>query len=67
MFFYLSQIANHPLLVRRIYTDADVESLAKALLPRGIFGFECTLERIKEELMSYNDYALHRVSSFCNI
>ena len=58
-----SQIANHPLLLRRIYTDADVDSLAKALHPRGAFGFECTLERVREELMSYSDYALHKVGS----
>ena len=57
-----AQIANHPLLIRRIYTQADVESLAKKLHPIGAFGFECTSQRVKEELMSYSDYALHRVN-----
>jgi hypothetical protein len=56
------QIANHPLLIRRIYSQTDVESLAKKLHKIGVFGFECTLERVQEELMSYSDYALHKVN-----
>jgi len=59
----LFQIANHPLLVRRIYSDEDVIRFAKKLHPMGAFGFECTLERVIEELKSYNDFSIHRVIS----
>jgi SWI/SNF-related matrix-associated actin-dependent regulator 1 of chromatin subfamily A len=27
----------------------------------GVFGFECTLDRVIEELKSYNDFSIHRV------
>lgn len=57
----LFQIANHPLLVRRVYSDEDVICFAKKLHPKGAFGFECTLERVIEELKSYNDFSIHRV------
>ena len=57
----LFQIANHPLLVRRIYSDEDVVRFAKKLHPMGAFGFECTLDRVIEELKSYNDFSIHRV------
>lgn len=58
------QIANHPLLIRRIYNDEDVIRFAKKLHPKGVFGFECTLERVIEELKSYNDFSIHQVISW---
>ncbi|KAB2626032.1 SWI/SNF-related matrix-associated actin-dependent regulated protein 1B [Pyrus ussuriensis x Pyrus communis] len=39
-------IANHPLLVRRIYSDEDVVRFARKLHPMGAFGFECTLDKL---------------------
>ncbi|KAL0446670.1 UNVERIFIED_CONTAM: protein CHROMATIN REMODELING 19 [Sesamum latifolium] len=60
-FLEFRKIANHPLLVRRIYTDDDVVRFAKMLHPKGVFGFECTLERVIEELKSYNDFSIHRL------
>ncbi|CAL5398674.1 unnamed protein product [Camellia sinensis] len=60
-FVQFRKIANHPLLVRRIYTDEDVVRFAKKLHPQGVFGFECTLHRVTEELKSYNDFSIHRV------
>lgn len=57
----LLQIANHPLLIRRIYSDDDVMRFARKLHPVGAFGFECTLDRVIEELKSYNDFSIHRV------
>ncbi|KAL6505917.1 Protein CHROMATIN REMODELING 19 [Orobanche hederae] len=59
-FLEFRKIANHPLLVRRIYSDDDVVHFAKILHPKGVFGFECTLERVIEELKSYNDFSIHR-------
>ncbi|XP_057496755.1 protein CHROMATIN REMODELING 19 isoform X2 [Actinidia eriantha] len=60
-FVQFRKIANHPLLVRRIYTDDDVVWFAKILHPKGVFGFECTLDRVIEELKSYNDFSIHRL------
>ncbi|KAF7809564.1 protein CHROMATIN REMODELING 19 [Senna tora] len=60
-FVQFRKIANHPLLVRRIYSDEDVIRFAKKLHPVGVFGFECTLDRVIEELKSYNDFSIHRL------
>ncbi|XP_068639899.1 protein CHROMATIN REMODELING 19 [Aristolochia californica] len=60
-FVQFRKIANHPLLVRRIYKDEDVIRFARLLHPKGAFGFECTLDRVIEELKSYNDFVLHRL------
>ncbi|XAR64515.1 DNA helicase [Bertholletia excelsa] len=60
-FVQFRKIANHPLLVRRIYSDDDVIRIAKILHPKGVFGFECTLDRVIEELKSYNDFSIHRL------
>lgn len=60
-FVQFRKIANHPLLVRRIYTDKDVIRFAKMLHPRGVFGAECTLDRVIEELKGYNDFSIHKL------
>ncbi|KAL3652887.1 Protein CHROMATIN REMODELING 19 [Castilleja foliolosa] len=60
-FLEFRKIANHPLLVRRMYSDNDVVRFAKMLHPKGVFGFECTLERVIEELKGYNDFSIHRL------
>ncbi|KAF5737795.1 protein CHROMATIN REMODELING 19 [Tripterygium wilfordii] len=60
-FVQFRKIANHPLLVRRIYSDNDAIRFAKKLHPVGAFGFECTLDRVIEELKSYNDFSIHRL------
>eukprot|EP00262_Sarcandra_glabra_P002084 TRINITY_DN1233_c1_g1_i2.p1 TRINITY_DN1233_c1_g1~~TRINITY_DN1233_c1_g1_i2.p1 ORF type:complete len:740 (+),score=133.64 TRINITY_DN1233_c1_g1_i2:255-2474(+) len=60
-FMQFRKIANHPLLVRRIFSDEDVVRFARILHPKGAFGFECTLERVIEELKGYNDFSLHRL------
>ncbi|XP_072962714.1 protein CHROMATIN REMODELING 19 [Typha angustifolia] len=60
-FVQFRKIANHPLLVRRIYRDEDVAQIARMLYPMGVFGFECTLEKAIKELKNYNDYAIHRL------
>ncbi|GAB4848168.1 Protein CHROMATIN REMODELING 19 [Ancistrocladus abbreviatus] len=60
-FVQFRKIANHPLLVRRIYNDNDVIRFAGKLYPKGVFGFECTLDRVVEELKSYSDFSIHRL------
>ncbi|KAG5236737.1 protein CHROMATIN REMODELING [Salix suchowensis] len=66
-FVQFRKIANHPLLVRRVYSDEDVICFAKKLHPKGAFGFECTLERVIEELKSYNDFSIHRLLLYHDI
>ncbi|XP_017971610.1 PREDICTED: protein CHROMATIN REMODELING 19 [Theobroma cacao] len=58
-FIQFRKIANHPLLVRRIYDDEDVVRFAKRLHSMGVF--ECTLDRVIEELKNYNDFSIHRL------
>lgn len=60
-FFY--QIANHPLLVRHVYSDEDVVRVAEVLYPKGVFGFECSIERAIQEIKNYNDFEIHQVYS----
>ncbi|KAG9442440.1 hypothetical protein H6P81_018294 [Aristolochia fimbriata] len=60
-FVQFRKIANHPLLVRRIYGDEDVIRFAKILHPKGAFGYECTLDRVIEEIKNYSDFMLHRL------
>lgn len=47
--------------MRRIYSDEDVICFAKKLHAVGAFGFECTLDRVIEELKNYNDFSIHQV------
>ncbi|KAH9618282.1 hypothetical protein KSS87_005190, partial [Heliosperma pusillum] len=63
-FVQFRKIANHPLLIRRIYHDEDVVRFAKKLHPRGVFGHECTLERVVDELKGYSDFSMHRAVPF---
>ncbi|XP_022733682.1 protein CHROMATIN REMODELING 19-like isoform X2 [Durio zibethinus] len=58
-FVQFRKIANHPLLVRRIYNDKDVVRFAKRLYSMGVF--ECTLDRVIEELKNYNDFSIHQL------
>ncbi|EHA8586496.1 protein CHROMATIN REMODELING 19 [Cocos nucifera] len=60
-FVQFRKIANHPLLVRRTYRDEDVVRIARMLYPKGVFGFECSLEKVIQVLKEYNDFAIHRL------
>lgn len=61
IFTQLRKIANHPLLIRRIYTDKDVEILARKCHARETFGNQCTEERVRDELKAYNDHGLYKL------
>ncbi|KAL2635126.1 hypothetical protein R1flu_006605 [Riccia fluitans] len=61
IFTQLRKIANHPLLVRRIYTDRDVERLARKCHALETFGNQCSEERVRDELKSYNDFSLYKL------
>lgn len=66
-FSFVSQIANHPLLIRRVYSDKDVDQIARLMYPKGAFGFECSMERAIQELKNYNDFAIHQVMFFLGL
>eukprot|EP00897_Mesotaenium_endlicherianum_P008187 jgi/Mesen1/7397/ME000388S06610 len=61
IFVHLRKVANHPLLIRRLYTDEAVKDMARALHQQGAFGHECTQERVLEEIREYNDFSLHQL------
>ncbi|KAG7640249.1 P-loop containing nucleoside triphosphate hydrolase [Arabidopsis suecica] len=60
-FTQFRKIANHPLLIRRIYSDEDVIRIARKLHPIGAFGFECSLDRVIEEVKGFNDFRIHQL------
>ncbi|KAL2906930.1 Protein CHROMATIN REMODELING 19 [Bienertia sinuspersici] len=62
-FVQFRKIANHPLLVRRIYSNEDVVRFAKKLYPTGVFGHECTIDRVIDEMKGYSDFSIHRLLS----
>ncbi|KAL3692845.1 hypothetical protein R1sor_006496 [Riccia sorocarpa] len=61
IFTQLRKIANHPLLVRRIYTDRDIGLLARKCHSLETFGNQCSEERVRDELKAYNDYSLYKL------
>ncbi|XP_048136476.1 protein CHROMATIN REMODELING 19 isoform X2 [Rhodamnia argentea] len=60
-FFQFRKIANHPLLVRRLYDDGDISRFGKKLYQKGAFGFECGLERAIDEMKKYSDFSIHQL------
>ncbi|KAG0573239.1 hypothetical protein KC19_VG161000 [Ceratodon purpureus] len=61
IFTQLRKLGNHPLLIRRIFTDETVTKLARKYHRMAVFGNECTVERVQEELSNYSDFTLHRM------
>ncbi|KAK9836737.1 hypothetical protein WJX74_007100 [Apatococcus lobatus] len=62
IFSHLRKIVQHPLLIRRMYTDERLSQLAQLAKTRGIFGETCSQARILEELQSYSDHSLHKLA-----
>lgn len=62
IFTDLRKAANHPLLLRRIYKDKDLQRIAKTAHRQGTFGQEATLNMVLAELDKYCDYDLHQLS-----
>ncbi|GAX85084.1 hypothetical protein CEUSTIGMA_g12504.t1 [Chlamydomonas eustigma] len=63
IFTHLRKVAQHPLLVRNIYTDAQVDKMADIASSHGLFSGNCTFDRVQKELLSYSDHQLHVFSS----
>ncbi len=62
LFSYLRKIAQHPLLVRSNYSNADVAAIAKKAVAHGSFSGDVTFKKVFDELLTYSDYAIH---AFC--
>ena len=62
IFTQLRKAANHPLLLRYKFDDAEVMlRVAKKLTACGHFGKSATLEMVEKEIATYSDYDLHQV------
>lgn len=59
VFFSMRQAANHPLLVRSLVSDSQLEDLAKDLHKIGQFGTSCSREQVLKEISKYSDWDLH--------
>lgn len=62
LFTELRKAANHPLLIRHHFKDADVREVANVALATGHFGQAARHEQVLKELMGYSDYDLHQIS-----
>ena len=51
------------LLVRNIYTEADLNEMAKVCQGKGLFGFEASRDKVYKHLAGLSDFDLHQV---CN-
>jgi SWI/SNF-related matrix-associated actin-dependent regulator 1 of chromatin subfamily A len=61
LFTHLRKIANHPLLVRDRYGDAELAFLADVCHRRGVFGHEAGLEKVRKHLEGMSDFDLHEL------
>ena len=59
LFTYLRKVANHPLLVRHRYSDADVAEVSRLCALRGVFGADAPPKKVREHVESLSDFALH--------
>ncbi|GFH20840.1 helicase C-terminal domain-containing protein, partial [Haematococcus lacustris] len=59
LFTHLRKIALHPLLVRHRYTDAMLEDMVSLATRHGLFGGQCTVERVGKEMNGWSDFQLH--------
>ena len=63
LFTYLRKVANHPLLVRHRYSDADVAEVSRLCALRGVFGADAPPKKVREHVESLSDFALHALCS----
>eukprot|EP00271_Cylindrocystis_brebissonii_P011525 TRINITY_DN29369_c0_g1_i1.p1 TRINITY_DN29369_c0_g1~~TRINITY_DN29369_c0_g1_i1.p1 ORF type:complete len:347 (+),score=64.37 TRINITY_DN29369_c0_g1_i1:96-1043(+) len=61
IFTHLRKVANHPLLVRRLYSTEGLPGIASVLHRAGAFGDTCSKERVLEEISEYSDFTLHQL------
>jgi hypothetical protein len=57
------QISNHPLLIRSVFDDEKVGKMAEIASAHGLYGGNCSYERVHKELLGYSDHQLHQFAS----
>ncbi|WIA09411.1 hypothetical protein OEZ85_008816 [Tetradesmus obliquus] len=63
IFTHLRKICQHPLLVRHHFNDDKVKEIAEVASANKLFGGNCTVPRVLQEISGYNDFQLH---NFCH-
>ena len=61
-FTRLRKAGQHPLLLRTITTDVALDELAPLAHAAGLFGDECGVDRVRAELATYSDFAIHALA-----
>ena len=56
-------MANHPLLIRSVFDDEKVAKMAEIASAHGLYGGNCSYDRVHKELLSYSDHQLHQFAS----
>jgi hypothetical protein len=56
------QVALHPLLVRRLYSESTLMEMARLSYARKLFGAQATMDMVTTEMGSWSDHALHEWS-----
>ena len=59
LFTYLRKVANHPLLVRHLYSQASVDEIVKVTYAKKVFGPSAPLKKVQQHVASLSDFALH--------
>ena len=59
MLMDLRKAANHPLLLRTLYTDVKLRKLAKAIMVEDMFKEEGNEQYIFEDMQQHNDFEMH--------
>ena len=57
------KVANHPLLIRSVFDDEKVAKMAEIASAHGLYGGNCSYDRVHKELLSYSDHQLHQFAS----
>jgi SWI/SNF-related matrix-associated actin-dependent regulator 1 of chromatin subfamily A len=60
-FTHLRKVANHPLLIRALYSEEHLEEIAKHCYRRELFGSDASFDRVKQHVSSLSDFALHQL------
>jgi len=60
IFMQLRKIANHPLLVRAYYTEAQIKEIAEYLITLDEYR-KTTLDRLIDDISNYSDFRVHQL------
>lgn len=61
IFVQLRKVAQHPLLLRSLFSDETITTMSTICRRRGDFGVDASQQQVEEELSGWSDYALHHL------